>query len=108
MYIEESIARITNIAQEKNTNWLGMTNIEAMQDVLEELKADKIKIKLIENSLEKLKVYNNEISLLLQYMLQICTQKEISKEEIKDIKLELGKDFSYKLLINNDKIEFKL
>lgn len=37
MTLEFAIRRLTNLAQEKNANWLGLTNIEAMEVVLKDL-----------------------------------------------------------------------
>lgn len=36
METKDAIRRLTNLAQEKNANWLGLTNIEAMEVILKE------------------------------------------------------------------------
>lgn len=49
---EKAIERITNLAQEKNVNWLGATNIEAM----------KILLNIIQPSLDDLFNQINEVA----------------------------------------------
>lgn len=53
MTIEYAIQRLTNLAQERNENWLGLTNIEAMQAVLKEI--------------ERLRVENEEMKEFVEY-----------------------------------------
>ena len=45
---KKAIGRLTNLAQEKNSNWLGLTNIKAMKTVLYYVNKLENEIKVLE------------------------------------------------------------
>lgn len=56
---KEAISRLTNIAQEKNANWLGLSNIKAIETVLNLVeKQDKLIDKMSEQ-LAGIAIWNN-------------------------------------------------
>lgn len=56
--LEKAIGRLINLAQEKNSNWLGLTNIKAMQLVLDYVNKLENKISILKQREKKLEEKN--------------------------------------------------
>ena len=82
---DEAISRLTNLAQEKNKNWLGATNISAMQKVLEIVKRNSLNREDIE-IIERLKKLVSKCDNCEWIKIGNCLNCIVDYETIQDIK----------------------